>query len=200
MRFNLKNMGIKMTNLRRSHLTLSLALTLTLPLIHSGAKAQDDSLKELLACDKIKKPDDKLECFNAVIEILKRQEEEKKRPTAESVDDNLLENRSVDRGTPKKSTFGFSAEELERRANRENPQRKTAPKEQVFTFSRQWRDAAGKYYFLMTNGQIWKEISGSHLIVPSKAKSIRIKKNAMGGYYAFIQGMNGRKGRVERVR
>lgn len=189
-----------MTNLRRSSLILGSTLALTLTTVQSGAIAQDDSIKDLLACDKIKKPDDKLECFNAVIEILKQQEQENERKATDGVDGDLLQRRSVDRQAPRSSDFGFSAQELERQAARDNPQKNTSTKEQRFTFSRTWRDAVGKYYFLMTNGQIWKETSGSHLIIPAKAKTIRIKKNMMGGYYAFVEGMNGRRGRVERIR
>lgn len=160
----------------------------------SPAVAQDDSIKELLACDKIKNPADKLECFNAAIEILKQEEADKEQLRA----DGLLKDRPRTTTAPRASDFGFNAEQLARResaAGKSKP-----PKQQIFTFTRTWRDAVGKYYFLMDNGQVWKEIGGSHLTIPKRAKTIRIKRNIMGGYNAFIEGMNGRRGTVERVR
>lgn len=161
-----------------------------------NAHAQDDenSIKKLLACDRIKNPEDKLECFNAAIEILKQEEDAKQ----QSADSDLLRERGrVNRATGS-SSFGFTEEELARRAGK--PDESRGPKQQVFQFTRAWRDAVGKYYFLMSNGQIWKEVKGSHLIVPKRAKKIRIKRNRMGGYIAFVEGMNGRQGRVKRVR
>ncbi len=160
---------------------------------------QEDQIKDLLACDKIKKAEDKLECFNAVIEILKQQEAAKEN-SDQSADSNLMRRRSVDVATPRGSDFGLSDTEIRRREEAANPEMAKSPKEQIFRFTRAWRDAAGKYYFLMSNGQVWREKSGSHLTVPKRAKTIRIKRGVMGGYSAFIEGMNGRKGRVERVR
>lgn len=160
----------------------------------SAQDSQEDSIKNLLACDKISNPEDKLECFNAVIEILKQQENAK----SKSVDSDLLRERGrVNRATGS-SDFGFTEEELARRAGKTSKSK--GPKQQVFQFTRSWKDRAGKFYFLMSNGQIWKEVKGSHLIVPKRAKKIRIKRNIMGGYIAFIEGMNGRQGRVKRVR
>ncbi|WP_262693043.1 hypothetical protein [Kordiimonas aquimaris] len=156
--------------------------------------AQDDSIKELLACDKIKDPADKLECFNAAIEILKQEEANK----AEASNGNLLKDRPLNRTTTRNGDFGFSANELARRANKDGKAK--PPKQQIFTFTRAWQDAIGKYYFLMSNGQVWKEIGGSHLIVPKRAKTIRIKRNALGGYNGFVEGMNGRRGSLKRIR
>lgn len=167
--------------------------------VSTAAYAQEeDQIKDLLACDKIKKAEDKLECFNAVIEILKQQEAARE-SSGQSADSDLMRRRSVDTATPRGSDFGLSPAEIRRREEQANPEQAT-PKEQIFTFTRAWRDAVGKYYFLMSNGQIWKEIGGSHLIVPKRAKTIRIKRNVMGGYVAFVKGMEGRKGRVKRVR
>ncbi len=159
----------------------------------------DDQIKDLLACDKIKNPEDKLECFNAVIEILKQQEAEKG-VSGQSTDNRVARRRSTEVASPRRSDFGLSQAQIEAREDAANPERKKEPKEQTFQFTRHWRDAAGKYYFLMSNGQVWKEAGGSHLIIPKRAKTIRIKRNFMGGYSAFIEGMNGRKGRVKRVR
>ena len=165
-----------------------------------GASAQDDSqIKDLLACDKIKNSSDKLECFNAVIAILKQQEAQKDQGGG-STDRNRMRRPAAGVGAPRGSDFGLTEEQIRKRENRGSPERARTPKEQIFTFTHKWRDAAGKYYFLMANGQIWKEVGGSHLQVPKRAKTIRIKKNMMGGFAAFIQGMNGRKGKVIRVR
>lgn len=165
-----------------------------------GASAQDeDQIKDLLACDKIQKAEDKLECFNAVIEILKQQEAEKE-TRSNSAESNLARRRSVDVSAARRSDFGFSAEEIERRKNAGRSDKKKDPKQQVFRFTRAWQDLVGKYYFLMENGQVWKETGGSHLVVPKRAKTIRIKRNVMGGYYAYIEGMNGRRGQVKRLR
>ena len=117
-----------------------------------------------------------------------------------SADRNQRRSRTVDAGSPRGSDFGLSEAQIEARERANNPTRKRSPKEQIFRFTHSWKDLAGKYYFLMSNGQIWKEIGGSHLIVPKRAKTIRIKRNLMGGYAAFIEGMNGRKGAVKRIR
>lgn len=165
-----------------------------------GVSAQEDSqIKDLLACDKIKNSNDKLECFNAVIAILKQQEARKDQ-NGGSADSDRMRRRAAGTSSPRGSDFGLSDEQIREREDRRSPERARTPKEQIFTFTHKWRDAAGKYYFLMTNGQIWKEVGGSHLKVPERAKTIRIKKNMMGGFAAFVQGMNGRRGKVKRVR
>ena len=165
--------------------------------VSPATQAQDENqIKDLLACDKIKNASDKLECFNAVIEILKQQEVQKEQ-NGGNVDAYRMRRRSSgDDVRPRGSDFGLTADQIRQRS----PNSARTPKEQIFTFTHKWRDAIGKYYFLMSNGQIWKETSGSHLTVPKRAKKIRIKKNMMGGYAAFIEGMNGRKGKVKRVK
>ena len=166
----------------------------------TGSHAQsEDQIKDLLACDKIQKSQDRLECFNAVIAILKQQEAEQQSSDS-SVVGNQRRSRNVDVASPRGSDFGLNKAQIEARERATNPSRRKSPKEQIFQFTHSWQDAVGKYYFLMSNGQIWKEIGGSHLIVPKRARTIRIKRNLMGGYAAFIEGMNGRKGAVKRIR
>lgn len=166
---------------------------------HTASAQDDNQIKDLLACDKIKDAGDKLECFNAVIAILKQQEAQKEQ-NGGSVDSDRIRRRSTDVSAPKGSDFGLSQEQIRRREDQQTPGRSREPKEQTFTFTHKWRDAAGKFYFLMSNGQVWKEVGGSHLQVPKRSKTIRIKKNMMGGFSAFVQGMNGRRGKVKRVR
>ncbi len=166
----------------------------------NAAQAQDgDQIKDLLACDKIKNSSDKLECFNAVIAILKQQETSKEQNSG-TTDSDRMRRRSSDATSPRGSDFGLTDAQLRQRAERQSPKGSRTPSEQTLTFTHKWRDAAGKFYFLMTNGQIWKELGGSHLKVPKRAKKIRIKKNMMGGYAAYIEGMNGRRGKVKRVK
>jgi hypothetical protein len=166
----------------------------------TATNAQDENqIKDLLACDKIKNASDKLECFNAVIAVLKQQEAQKEQDGG-NVDADRLRRRSGGNVQPRGSDFGLTEDQIRRRENARSPNRSRTPKEQTFTFTHKWRDAVGKYYFLMSNGQIWKEVSGSHLTVPKRAKKIRIKKNMMGGYAAYIEGMNGRRGKVKRVK
>ena len=166
----------------------------------NAVQAQDeDQIKDLLACDKIKNSGDKLECFNAVIAILKQQETSREQ-TGGTTDSDRMRRRSDTAVTPRGSDFGFSDEQIRQRQARQSNGASNTPKEQFFTFTHKWRDAAGKFYFLMSNGQIWKEMGGSHLKVPKRAKKIRIKKNVMGGYAAYIEGMNGRRGKVKRIK
>lgn len=156
----------------------------------------EDQIRDLLACEKIKNSADKLECYDAVIAILKQQETS--RDQAGSARGSTRRQSTVDAGDQRRADFGLNQQQIDERD--QIPEEAKAPKEQIFQFTHSWRDAVGKYYFLMSNGQVWKEIGGSHLIVPRRAKSIRIKRNLMGGYVAFIEGMNGRKGRLKRVR
>jgi len=166
----------------------------------NAAQAQDgDQIKDLLACDKIKNSGDKLECFNAVIAILKQQETSREQNGA-ATDSDRMRRRSGGASSSRDSDFGLTDAQLRRRAERQSPEGSRTPSEQILTFTHKWRDAAGKFYFLMTNGQIWKELGGSHLKVPKRAKTIRIKKNIMGGYAAYIEGMNGRRGKVKRIK
>lgn len=177
---------------------VSAGLLLTGLLVPAVQAQDEDQIKDLLACDKIKKDADKLECFNAVIEILKQQEAENER--SQSASGDRLRRRSVDVASPRGSEFGLSDAQVEARRNQARPEKQRSKKEEVFQFTRAWKDAVGKYYFLMSNGQVWKELKGSHLVVPKRAKTIRIKRNMMGGYVAFVEGMSGRKGRVKRIR
>ncbi len=175
----------------------SIILLAGISAVPKASAQSEDQIKDLLACEKIKNSADKLECYDAVIAILKQQEAS--RDQAGSASSRSTQRRSsVDVGSQRRADFGLSQQQIEERD--QTPEKDKAPKEQVFQFTHSWRDAVGKYYFLMSNGQVWKETGGSHLIVPKRAKSIRIKRNIMGGYVAFIEGMNGRKGRVKRVR
>ncbi|MBO6504054.1 MAG: hypothetical protein JJ850_10555 [Kordiimonadaceae bacterium] len=179
------------TNTAAATSILLLAGLATAPAVSAQS---EDQIRDLLACEKIKNSADKLECYDAVIAILKQREANRPEGSARSQEGGQRQS-SVDVRT---SDFGLNRQQIEERDEQRN--KKKAPKEQTFQFTHKWRDAAGRYYFLMTNGQVWKEVKGSHLIVPKRSKSIRIKRNIMGGFIAYIEGMRGRPGRVKRIR
>jgi hypothetical protein len=173
-----------------------ISIVLLFGLTFSGsAYAQEDSedsIKDLLECDKIANQEDKFACYQAVVEILKGS-------NSSTSAANTDKPEKTNTQTPR-DDFGFTASELKRQKEKKSDKKLQGPKEQTYTFTRTWRDAAGKYYFLMANGQVWRETGGSHMIVPANADTVRIKKNILGGYYAFVEGMEGRRGRLKRVK
>ena len=151
--------------------------------------AQESSLSDLLACDKIKNEADRLKCFNAVVEALKANPERQStdlpatssQPRTSSGEDVAARPSSVD------DSFG-KPPKVE----------KEAPQELIAEVTRFWRAANNRYVFQLANGQIWTETSRSFLRLPSDIKQVRIKKGAVGGYRIFIKGAS-KPGRVKRL-
>ena len=179
-----------MVNSRRTLIALAASAMFLPALMAPAVTAQDseNSLQNLLACDKIKKASAKLECFNAIVEILKQDRDAQKPGKS---------NRRT------RDNFGFTEAEIERRESRSRRKSGLAPKsgfnEQTYSIARRWKDAVGRQVFLLANGQIWKETSGSDMPRNKKATTIRIKKGWVGGYRAYFKGKTG-FGRIKRIR
>jgi|GEM_PF-3212609 len=178
-----------MVNRRRTFIAVATSALLLPAFMAPAASAQDseNSLKNLLACDKIKKASEKLECFNAIVELLKQDQ------GSSSLGSNNRNSRD---------NFGFNQAEIEKRENKARSKRglaKKAPAEKTFTIARRWKDPVGKQVFLLENGQVWKETDGSRMPNNRKSKTIRIKKAWSGGYRAYFEGKTG-FGRIKRIR
>jgi len=148
------------------------------------ANAQSASPQDLLQCDKIKAPEDRLACFNTIVEKLKEDPDAFKRSMhgGQRGRDGKQGSRSNNQSTD----FG-----------RELRPRNT-PKKITSKVKRYWRDGIGKWYFHLENGQVWKETSGSHMRFTKKVEEVKIKKGLIGGYLIIIEGAP-RTGRVKRI-
>ena len=166
------------TSFRRTGL-LTLAGA-SLMLVASAAEAQGSSPQDLLACDKIKKADDRLACFNTIVEKLKESPDAFKRSSGSGA-------RGRDAGKSGSSS-GFGSSSLP----------KNTPNRIVAKVKRYWQNYYGKWHFYLENGQIWKETSGSHMRLTRKVEEVKIKKGIMGGYLIVIDGAS-TTGRVKRI-
>ncbi len=151
------------------------------------AVAQDTeaSLNDLLACDKIKNPNDKLNCFNAVVAILKQEK--------------ASGGGASSRPKATQKNFGFQQKDIDRRNRKSKRGIKKKFNERTFGIQQIWKNAIGKYYFLLDNGQLWKETDGSRVQISKKAKEVRIKKSSFGGYRAYFKGKK-QPANVKRIR
>ena len=159
------------------------ALVAGTALMAPAASAQSASPKDLLQCDKIKEPEDRLACFNTIVEKLKEDPEAFKRSM-----------HGGQRARDGKSSSGGSG--VSEFGSEYKP--RNTPSKITARVKRYWRNAHGKYFFYLENGQVWKETSGSHLKLTKKVKEVKIKKGVMGGYRIIVKG-SPKPGRVKRI-
>lgn len=160
------------------------AALLAIPCLLGAAHAQSTSPKDLLQCDKIKAPEDRLACFNTIVEKLKEDPDAFKRGMHGG-----QRGRDGKQGSRSSGNSGDFGQVLRPR---------NTPKKIVAKVKRYWRDGIGKWYFHLENGQVWKETSGSHLKFTKKVEEVKIKKGLMGGYLIIIKGAP-YSGRVKRI-
>jgi len=147
------------------------------------ANAQSSSPQDLLQCDKIKKPEDRLSCFNTIVEKLKEDPNAFKRATHGG-----QKGRDGNRSNSSNNSPEFGKTFKPR----------NTPKKITARVKRYWQNLRGKWHFYLENGQVWKETSGSHLRLTKKVEEVRIKKGLMGGYIIVIKGAP-TTGRVKRI-
>jgi len=168
-----------MTPFTSSHKPLKLFLGLLVvtgtaifaPSAHSYQSTSDD----LLQCDKIKKPDDRLACFNTVVEKLKED------PEAFSPERKADKNRNdlTRNSKPRRE----KVEEFGKR----KPNVKKINKLST-AIRRYWQDPYGRWVFYLENGQIWREQSNGSIIPPKNPQSVQIKRGLFGGYRLKVIG------------
>lgn len=161
------------------------AIFFSLTFASTGASAQSASPQDLLQCDKIKDPEDRLACFNTIVEKLKEDPDAFKR-TAHGGQRGRDGKRANNRNSGNSSDFGKTLKP-----------RNTSNKI-VAKVKRYWKDGIGKWHFYLENGQVWKETSGSHMRFTKKVEEVKIKKGLVGGYLIIIDGAP-RTGRVKRI-
>jgi len=150
-------------------------------------EAQQASPQDLLQCDKIKNPEDRLACFNTIVEKLKEDPDAFKRTMHGGQRGRDGKRSTSKNGGGNSSEFGQTYRP-----------RSDTPKKIVAKVKRYWKDGIGKWYFHLENGQVWKETSGSHMKFTKKVEEVKIKKGMMGGYILIVKGAP-RTGRVKRI-
>lgn len=158
---------------------------------HAPIFGQDAFLDKLIECDKISKRQARKNCIERVLaEIRKaRGKPSSKRPPAPKVEDLS----GTDQTAPQPLKSGSTS--------RAQP----APQEETqrdFTAGllRFEKDARGRFFFFLDNGQIWRETKGSELkYVPKNTQSIRIKRGVFGGWRVQIPSIK-QTGNVTRIR
>ena len=108
------------------------------------AVGQDLSPEDLLQCDKIKKSEDRLACFNTIVEKLKEDPEAFNQSARRKGDENESGVRSTERGRDNTTNYG--------RASRDD-----RPKRMESGIKRLWQDHYGRWVFYLANGQIWRQ-------------------------------------------
>ena len=173
----------------------SAALSLS---VSAPGSAQDSefSLEALLQCDKIKNEADRLECFNAAVDALKSR-------GLDGASSDVAEEQT-------ERNFGKKETQLSENAKAKKPKdddefgkrhKEDTPKPLNAGVTRYWRDDLNRHVFLLDNGQIWRAEVSSGISVPSKPKSIHIKKRLFGGFMARVKGtsVEGRSGAIKRL-
>lgn len=192
---------------------LGLSATFALVATPLASQAQDsDARDELLACDTLKSPEERLKCFNLILEKLKtgqanRKPANKAKPSSEPKPEDSsskAENpkNSTTPNQPKNikpetdDTFGFTKAQI----NQKNQNKRTQPQSLTATVKRHWRNYAGQYTMVLENGQVWTAASGNYKKLPKKGKiTVEIKKGSMGGFRMKINGGK-RAYRVKRLK
>jgi len=158
------------------------ALFFGLTFVATGANAQSASPQDLLQCDKIKDPENRLACFNTIVEKLKEDPDAFKRTM-----------HGGQRGRDGKQASRGSSGDFGKALKPRN-----TPKKIIAKVKRYWKDGIGKWHFYLENGQVWKETSGSHMRFTKKVEEVKIKKGLIGGYLIIVDGAP-RTGRVKRI-
>ncbi|UTW55752.1 hypothetical protein [Kordiimonas sp. SCSIO 12610] len=153
----------------------------------SSAHAQDGQVQDLLQCDQIKDSEDRLACFNTIVEKLKEDP------------DSFHEQRRESEGKKPDFKRRYSGDDAFGRSSKYYQE--ATPDRITSGLKRYWKNARGRYTFYLDNGQIWQETSGSSLSIPNKPTNVIIKKGLFGSYSIKIKNTkySGRSGKVKRV-
>lgn len=174
-----------------------------------AAAAQDGpSLEQrLLACDAIEDLTQRLVCFNAVTAEVR----EDAAPTSESTPEAAVDTTAAEEEAPATepaataapvasatpapaeasataaSDFGRdSMPSADRGEDRDKAKKK---KEVLQAGIESWRELSdGHFLIYLDNGQAWRETDGSHVRIPTKAKSVEIFRGRFGGYRMRFEG------------
>ncbi len=184
---------------------------------YNSAQAQGSDLESVLACDKIKEPEDRLKCFNTIVEILKQRSGQAGNPSAGSESDLAVGDTSqsapvppaVEQATPE-DLFGNPPpppppRKLAREARPESPAEPEKARQLRKISSgirRFWRNNDGDYVILLENGQIWQTLDASSLSIPQDPVEATVKRGFLGGYKMVVrnQSRRGLSGKVKRIR
>jgi hypothetical protein len=153
----------------------------------SSAEAQEGKVQDLLQCDKIKKTEDRLACFNAIVEKLKTDP------------DAFHEQRREAEGQKPDYTRTYSGEDAFGRSRKYF--KDSTPNQVASAIKSSWKNPIGRYTFFLENGQIWQETSGSSLTLPKNPQRVTVKKGLLGGFTMTVRGSHtsGRSGKVKRI-
>lgn len=168
---------------------------------------ESDARDELLACDTLKSPEERLQCFNKILEKLKTGQATRKpksEPKKEGPAKDQAPEREEDKTTDQPKTnpednFGFTKAQIEKRTENEGRKRGELNLLQA-TVKKHWRTYAGQFVMELDNGQVWAAGNGNYRKLPRKGTiTVEIKKSTMGGFRMKINGGK-RAYRVKRVK
>ncbi len=166
---------------------VALSLSLTFFTASESLEAQDNQVQDLLQCDQIKSSEDRLACFNTIVEKLKENP------------DAFHEQRRENEGKKPDFKRRYSGDDAFGRSSKYFQE--ATPDKITSAIKRYWKNIHGRHTFYLENGQIWQETSGSGLSVPKNPTNVIIKKGLFGGYNIKIKSRksSGRSGKVKRL-
>lgn len=155
--------------------TVLTSITLCAPMV-----VANDSLSDgVAACAKIDKDKKRLKCFDAL--------SRKVTATAPVQAEKKMAQQKND----------FGAESLkarERSFSKTDEKGEKSPDEMIFTILEAGKNRAGNYFFIMENGQVWRQLSADSgkFRVPKNVsgKTVKIKKKLFGSHMLTLNGFS----------
>ena len=142
----------------------ALALVVALCLPSAAMAADDDEIAPFDRCGAIADAAQRLACFDAALAAARERAGKRQRRAAEE--------------------FGLSApQRADRRPEPAAPQATAEPERVDSTLQEVFTDGAGKNVFLLANGQVWRETSGStYKGIIRSGWAVEVTKGGVGGF------------------
>lgn len=174
-------------------LSLVAALFLVAALTPTSALAQDDAAGEVLACDRINDPSDRLACFGDLADRLRQGGARASRvvpPRPATLEAPSSASRSANSAVnPATSTDDdFGRDSIKNKTGQDKERAKKKRDERLSaSIVRRWKTADGHFAVELDNGQIWRETDGSKVRIPKRSTSVEIYRGRFGGYRMKIE-------------
>ncbi len=157
----------------------------------------NDTQQQLLACQKLEKPEEQLACFNRIASAVKPAESKPQKPAKDNTPKPTKPvpskvNNSTSAGD---KNFGLSSDAIAKRDGT------SSEPEAIQSEVIKWRRMFNRRFEVtLANGQVWQETSGSKLRFPSnKNLKVTITESWTGGYRMKFEGIK-KPAKVKRVK
>lgn len=164
----------------RSALSVAVAVTAFL-LLPAVAHAQEGLGDELLACDRVSAPADRLACFNDIVRRLKAV---KAAPVEDRAPPPVADSGPAAPETPRPAVAAAKIipEDFGLKRNLKPEGKKRAEPVLTAKVVRHWENSVGRLVVQLDNDQVWTEVVSYNARIPKGGARVEIKPGRFGGY------------------